>query len=138
MSVNLATRTRNASGNAIVDLIDDGTVRTSGYIEIRDGDRPANPQTAPTDVLLSRLLFSDPAFGNFVNGRAQANPITQESTILENGIAKWFRVYNRDNNAILDGLITTVGEDGDIEFENVNFIKGGTVIMDGLEAIMPQ
>lgn len=136
--VTLATRSRNAAGNAIVDLIDEGTARSTGYMEVRDGDKPSTPQVAAPGVLLATLTLSNPAFANFANGRSQADDIASDTDIAENGIASWFRVYNRDGLAVLDGTITPVGEGGDIEFESVNFIKGGTVIIDGLEAVMPQ
>lgn len=136
--LSLATRARNVAGDAIVDLIDGGTGGDMGYMEIRDSEKPSSPQVAAPGVLLSTLSMSNPAFGDFVNGRSQANDITSDTNIAENGIAGWFRVYDRDGLAVLDGTITAIGEGGDIEFESVNFIKGGTVILDGLEAIMPQ
>ncbi len=136
--LSLATRARNVAGDAIVDLIDGGTGGDMGYMEIRDGEKPSSPQVAAPGVLLATLPMSNPAFGDFVNGRSQANDITSDTDIAENGIAGWFRVYDRDGLAVLDGTITVIGEGGDIEFESINFIRGGTVILDGLEAIMPQ
>src|SRR5687767_8363184 len=125
MTLSLATIARNNSGNAIVDLIDSGSLQPNGYIEIRTGAKPATPQTAASGTLLSTLRFSNPAFASFSNGQSTANTIAQDPAIAANGVASWFRIYNRDGDAILDGEVTAVGDGGDIEFDNINFIQNG-------------
>ena len=140
MSVNIATVAQNAAGNAIVDLIDIGTLNSFGYIEIRTGVKPASPQTTTVGTtLLVRLSFSNPAFADFVNGKSSANVITpDEDGILATGVASWFRIYDRNGAAIMDGDITPTGIGGDIEFDDINFVDGGTVSIDELLATMPQ
>lgn len=138
MSVNISTEARNAAGNAIVDLLDVGSINPNAFMEIRTGAKPANPQTAATGTLLATLNYSNPAFGAFGNGIALANAISPDVDIDENGIAGWFRCYNRDGVAVFDGDITITGGGGDIEFDNINFLKGGTVQITVLSATMPQ
>ena len=137
MTINISTQARNDAGDAIVDLIDLGSTNPNGYIEIRDGVKPVNPQTGiGATVLLTTMNFSLPAFGNFSNGISLANSIANDTNVDETGVATWFRIYDRNGTAIMDGDITIAGG-GDIEFDNVNFIKGGVVAITSLTATMP-
>lgn len=138
MTVNISTISRNAACNAILDLINAGTAQANGYLEIRTGSKPANPQAIASGTLLATLIFSDPAFGDAVNGTASANSITSDTTIDATGIASWFRVYNRDNQAIFDGDVTELGGGGDLEFDNINFVVNGTCQILAFTATMPQ
>lgn len=134
----LSTIARNAAGDAIVSLLDEGSAAVNGYIEIRSGTKPASPQTAATGTLLSTLQLANPAFPAFANGSAAANTIADDSNIAASGAASWFRMYDRDGTAVMDGDVTITGGGGDIEFDNINFIQGGTVSISTLTATMPQ
>lgn len=138
MAIRISTQARNDAGDSIVDLIDTGNTVTNGYIEIRDGSIPANPQTAATGKILATLQLSVPAFKSFNNGTAQANTISDDTQVDATGTATWFRIYNRNKIAIMDGVVTVTGEGGDIQFDNVNFIAGGVVSITSLLATMPQ
>jgi hypothetical protein len=138
MTVNISTQARNDAGDAIVDLIDAGSTNPNGTLEIRTGTKPSTPQNAATGTLLSTSNFSNPAFGSFSNGNAFANSIADDTDVDNTGVAGWFRIYDRDNNGVIDGDIAVTGGDGDIEFDNINFIKGGTVTITNLQSIMPQ
>jgi len=138
MTVNISTQARNDAGDAIVDLIDVGSTNPNGLIEFRTGSKPASPQVAATGTLLATNNFSNPAFGNFSNGQAFANSIADDTNVDATGVCGWFRIYDRDNGAVIDGDVTATGGGGDIEFDNINFIKGGTVTITNLQAVMPQ
>lgn len=138
MTIRISTQARNDAGDAVVDLIDVGSAVAKGYIEIRDGSIPTSPQLPATGKVLAKLEFSNPAFKSFSNGIGQANPITNDSQVDATGLASWFRVYSRDNIAVMDGQITTVGAGGDLEFDNTNFIAGGVVSITSFVATMPQ
>lgn len=127
MSINLSTIAQNAAGNAIVELIDDGTDLPSGYVEIWAGDKPATPQATATGTLLASCQFSNPAFASFNNGKSISNPISQDTAIANSGTARWFRVYNRDSKVVFDGDIGVTGSGKEIEFDTINFVKGGTI-----------
>jgi hypothetical protein len=137
MSLNISTLARNAIGDAAVDLIDEGTSSASGYVEIRTGTKPSSPQVAATGTLLATLFFSNPAFDDFVNGQADADTITEDSNINANGVAGWFRIYDRDGNALYDGDVTVSGGDGDLEFDTVNFVSGGTAAITAWRMVVP-
>ena len=135
--IKLGMLARNDSGDAIVDLIDAGSANPSGIIEIRSGTVPASPESAAVGTLLSTLVLSYPAFGNFNNGLAVANAVESDSDAAATGYAGWFRVKDRDRNTVFDGTITVNGGGGDIEFDDVYFIRGGTVSLISLQAVMP-
>ena len=138
MAVNISTQARNDAGDAIVDLLDIGSDNPNGFLEIRTGAIPADPQTVATGTLLCALNLSLPAFGNFSNGISLANAISDDTDVDETGVAGWFRMYDRDSTPIIDGVITVTGGGGDIEFDIINFIKGGVVAVTSLLGTMPQ
>lgn len=138
MTVSISTQARNDGGDAIVDLIDLGSTNPNGYLEIRTSSKPASPQVAATGILLATHNLSDPAFGNFTNGVANANSITDDTNVAATGVASWFRIYDKDGNAIIDGEITVTGGGGDLEFTSVNFVTGGISSITSLTATMPQ
>ena len=138
MSVNISTTARNAAGDAIVGQIDGGSTNPNGYLEIRTGAKPATPQTGATGTLLATLAMSNPAFATFANGMAATNPIASDTSMAATGGAGWFRIYDRDGVPVIDGDITATGGGGDLEFDNINFILGGTVAINNLTATMPQ
>lgn len=138
MTVNISTQARNDAGDSIVDLIDAGTINPNGYMEIRTGAKPASPQIAATGTLLATLNFSNPAWGTFSNGTAYANAISNDTDVDDSGTAGWFRFYDLDGGAVIDGDITITSGGGDIEFDVIDFIKGGVVAIVTLQAIMPQ
>lgn len=134
----LASATRNAAADAVVDLID-GDGGGPGYIQIRTGSPPASPQVSATGTLLATLTFSPTAFGNagaVVTGRADAATITGDSSIDATGTAGWFRVYDADNAPILDGTVGTSG--ADINFNSVSFVAGGACNITSLTVTMPE
>lgn len=137
MSISLSTAARNAAGASIISILDSGSATSNGYIEIRTGTKPTSPQLSATGTLLATLNLSDPSFGSFSNGSASANPISSDVNIDNNGVAGWFRFYNKDNAGVFDGVITVTGGGGDIEFDSVNFLKGGTVEIVALTVTMP-
>lgn len=138
MSLTLSTLARNQAGNAIVDLFDAGSNNPNGYLELRSGVRPANPQAAATGTLLATLAFSNPAYTSFTNGQAQANPIAADESVAATGVCTWFRIYDCDSNGVIDGSVTITSGGGDIEFDSVNFIQGGTVRLSSLTIVMPE
>jgi hypothetical protein len=127
MALSLSLIGRNAAGSAIVGMIDTGTKNANGYLEIRSGNKPETPQIAATGELLATLSFSNPAFGPMSEGSTTSNAVAPDISVDATGVAGWFRIYNRDNNAVIDGTVTAQGGGGDLEFDNINFIAGGTV-----------
>lgn len=138
MSLTHSTAVRNAIGNTAVGLIDQGTDNPNGRIEFWTTSKPANPQTPASGILLSTLQFSNPAYPSFINGGATVNPISSDLNIAASGACGWFRVYDCDGTPLWDGVVTVTGGGGDIEFDTINFVQGGTVHLTILDAIVPE
>ena len=113
--------------DALVDLMDAGA--GAGYIEVRTGTRPDNVTDAATGTLLGTLTCSDPAFGaaadNNPGAKATASAITQDSSADNTGTASWFRAYDSDDLAIIDGNVGT--SNADMILDSVNIKAGGPI-----------
>lgn len=127
MTISIGLLPRNAVLNTIISLIDNGSVLDTGYIQIRTGPRPASVDSAATGVLLITANLSNPSFQPVANGQSLAYVITPTSVVLSDGTAAWFRLYNRDNLAILDGDISDAEGDGDLKFNTVEFSQEGKI-----------
>lgn len=131
----MATRISNASAaaacDAVVDLLDAGT--GAGYVEIRTGAQPASVGTAASGTLLGTLPLNATAFGAATTASpavATANAITDDSDADASGTAGWFRAYDGDDTAIIDGDITGTGGGGDMELDDTSIVAGGTIAID--------
>lgn len=133
MATRISDAARSAMADAIVDLIDGGA--GAGYVEIRTGTQPATVATAASGTLLGTLTCSDPAFGSASAGVATANSITGDSSADATGTAGWFRVYDSNNTAIMDGSISTSG--ADMNLDSVSIVAGGTIDITSWTVTMP-
>lgn len=134
MKINTAVR--NALVDAFTALIDAGAA--GGTIKIRTGSPPATPATAASGTLLATLTFSVTAFGAASGGTATAAAITSDTSADATGIAGWARIADSNGVTIADVSITGVGGGGDIEFDDTNFVAGGTVSISSMTITMPE
>lgn len=137
MSIILSTLAKNNAGNSVVDLIDIGSSQPNGYLELRTGPRPASPAVTATGTLLAICSFSLPAFPDFANGGAIANPLGGDDNINASGVPTWFRIYSRDGTPILDGSVGLISSGNDIEFDSIDFIQGGSVAITSMTVVIP-
>lgn len=119
------TARKNAAANAVVDLLDAGA--GAGYVEIRTGTQPATVDSAATGTLLGTLPLSDPAFGSATGGVATAGAITSDTNADASGTAGWFRAYDSNGTAVIDGSCSGSGGGGDMEFDDPAIVAGGTI-----------
>jgi hypothetical protein len=133
MALRIATSARNAAADAVVDLVDAGA--GAGTLRIYTGSQPATPNTAATGTLLATVTLVDPAFGSAATGVATlADP--GAVTGAADGTAGWFRIYDSNSNAVLDGACGTSGAELNLNTltisTGVSFdITGGTITMPG-------
>lgn len=125
MTTRISTNARNAAADAVVDLLDAGA--GAGYIEIRTGSQPATANTAATGTLLSTVTLDDPAFGSAASGTASAAGLPNTDTGDAAGTAGWFRAYDSNGNAVIDGSVTATGGGGDMELSTTTISVGVTV-----------
>lgn len=136
MSISISTYTRNSLLAKLIADIDSGNGLNTGYIEIRTEPRP-DPNQAATGTLLVTANLSNPSFGPVSNGQCLAYEITPRTNILSDGIASWFRIYNRDNIPILDGSVSNADGDGDIKFNTEEFSVEGKIAFTNIRLIFP-
>ncbi len=118
-----------AACDNVVDLLDAGA--GAGYIEIRDGVQPAGPDTAATGTLLATLPLSSTAFGAATDADpsvATAAAITSDTSADASSTATWFRAYDSNALAVIDGDVSTVAAGtGDMQLDDTAIVAGGTV-----------
>ena len=133
MAIDISTANRSAMCDALVDSVDGGT--GAGYIEVRTGSKPANCAAASTGTLLATLTMSDPAFGAASSGVATANSITSDTNADATGTPGYFRVFDSDNNCLMQGT-AGVGS-GDMNFDN-SIVATGTVSISSMTVTVPE
>lgn len=130
MATRITQAAAKAACDAVVDLLDAGS--GAGYIEVRTGSQPATANTAASGTLLATLTLSDPAFGNATTASpsvATASAITSDTSADASGTAGWFRAYDSNGTQVIDGSVTATGGGGDMTFDTVAFVAGGTVAL---------
>lgn len=137
MTISIGFLARNAILNSLLSQIDGGTILDFGYIQIRTGPRPASVDAAPSGTLLVVCDLSNPSFQPVTNGQTFAYEITPRSTILADGTAVWFRLYNRDNIGVLDGDISDAEGDGDLKFNTTEFTQEGKLAFTSFRLVAP-
>ena len=114
MTAFITNNSAKAALDAIVDRVDLGSGTASGHLKIYSGSVPTDADTAlGAQVLLADLAMSNPAFGaaadNAPGAIATASAITQDSSADAGGTASFFRIVDRDGNAVMQGACATSG-----------------------------
>jgi len=136
MAFKIGTSARNAMADALGALPDGGA--SAGRIEIRTGAPPTNPGDANSGTLLATLPLSDPSFGAASSGVITANSITSDTAVDASGTAGHFRIFDSDDVCIGQGTVTATGGGGDMTFNTVSFVSGGTCAISSLTITVPQ
>lgn len=134
MTTRTALTVRNPALDLVVDKIDQGA--GVGLIKFYSGAIPANPETPATGTLLATLSFSKPAFGSAIGGISTAAAITNGS-VASNGTVGWFRITDSAGTALFDGTVTATGGGGDLTFNVIAWIAGGTIGITSLKMEFP-
>jgi hypothetical protein len=118
--------------DAIVDDCDLGSTNPSATLRIYAGTVPTDVDTALTgQTLLAELVMSNPAFGAAADinpgARATASAVTNDSTANNTGTATFFRIFDRNDVARLQGTASVSGGGGDLQL-NSAAIQSGTIV----------
>ncbi len=128
----LGTAARNASTDAVVDLLDVGGTATC---RVRTGAQPTNVADADSGTLLGTLTASATAFGASANGVAAANAITSDTTADNSGTAGHHRWYTGGGVVHSDG---SCGQgSGDLNFDNAVIVAGGVIAISAYTITTP-
>ncbi len=124
--------------DVLTGLIDVGA--GTGYIEIRTGSQPADVSVAASGTLLATLQCSATAFNGATDGTpnatATANAVSDDVSADAAGTAGWFRVYDDNNLAVMDGEVGTSG--ADMNLNAVIIAIGATVSVTSWTMGMPE
>ena len=129
MAYRLATATRNAACDAIVDLLDSGT------IQIRTGTQPTNVGDAAGGTLLGTLTFGATAFGAASTGVATANSITSDTSADNSGTAGHARILT--SGAAIHSDADCAQGSGTVNFDNSVIVAGGTIAISSATVTVP-
>lgn len=132
MALRLATATRNAACNAIVDALDSGG---TGTIQIRTGAQPTNVGDAAQGTLLGTLTFSATAFGSASTGVATAASITSDTSADASGTAGHARIL--DGGAAIHSDADCAQGSGTFNFDNSVIVAGGTIAISSMTVTVP-
>lgn len=142
MPYRISLTERNAAVNGLTGLFNKGGNPSNSTINIYgSSSQPATPETAvpSSGVLLVKIPFSSSAFANSVGGTGIANALPLQATIINSGTAEWFRFFTGEStpSSLGDGSITISGSGGDMTFNSIDFISGGTVSISNLSISIP-
>lgn len=127
----LATSARNAAGDALLNLLDNGGTAT---LMIYSGEQPDDPNDAPTGELLATLSFSAESFNAFVAGVSTSNVIASDDSVSE-GTAGWVRLINGDGTTHSDMDIAQ--NSGTLSFDTIDFETGGSASLEPMTITFP-
>lgn len=128
--------------DGLTDRLDAGAA--AGRVEIYDSTKPAaGPDEAiVAQVLLSSHTLSDPAFGAAVdsnpNATATANAVADDTDANATGTATWFRAFDSNDVAVIDGDVSESGGGGDMIIDNANIQSGATVSISSWTITQPE
>lgn len=130
MPIRISTATKNAILEAVRDAVRSGSTVDRPYISVRSGTQPAGVHVPATGTQLAVLQMAPNPFFPASNGSMLARPINNDISIDADGVAGWFRVYNRDNVGVLDGSVSVNGGSGQLQFDTITFVLGGAVALE--------
>lgn len=110
--------------NALLDVLNGGTIVIYDGAQPPDCDTPVSTQTA-----LVTLTFGSPAFAAASGGSKAAHPITS-GTAGHTSTATWFRCFN-GGTAVADGTVG-VGSGFDLNISTTSIVSGNTVACSAL------
>lgn len=144
MAFRLANIAKDAMVNALGPQMNGGSVKIYGPPSGAALTQPATPETTIVAGTHGNLLVSIPfAATAFTTSSGGAGAINLNggaisATVALTGTASWARVYKSDGaTPVFDVSITVTGGGGDMTFDNINFIQGGTSTINTITISVP-
>ena len=106
----------NASCDAVVDLVDQGSLRTTGRLNLYDAD----------STIITYLPLSNSAFMDATDGTSFANPVF-DATAFRDATAALYDVVSRDASMVFDGTVSDFAGLGDWKLPSTVIYKDSTV-----------
>jgi hypothetical protein len=143
VTIRLSTGLRNAGLDAGLETAFDGGI---GRINFYTGAQPASANDAASGTLLATVTLASDAFGEPSAGAIAMNDVAT-TTALASGTVGYYRIYRTGDTAPgsaagatdrrLDGSVTATGGGGDVTFDVVAWVSGGTVDLTALTFTQP-
>jgi hypothetical protein len=106
MTVGLSTTVRNNECDDTVDRLN------AGKVQIYDGSRPADADTAvTTQTQLAEFILDSPAFGDAAAGVASGLGLPKATYALDTSTATWARIVDISDVVYMDGSVGTSSAD---------------------------
>ena len=125
--MNKAIDAQNAACNAVVQLVDQGTLYSSGSLSIFDA----------SSSLIANFVLSNPAFLPAIDGTAISNYIT-DSTSLIDGTAFSFNVFDRDASVVWSGTVTDFAGTGDLKLNSISIPQDSSISLTQIVYSVPE
>lgn len=143
MTISIKNTRAITNCDAIVDDCDLGTTNASATLRIYSGSVPADVDTALSgQTILAELVMSNPAFGSAVDinpgARATANAISDDTVANNTGTATFFRIFDRNDVARLQGTASSTGGGGDLQINNAAIQVNTVVKITALTITQPE
>ncbi len=136
MALSFATATANPILDKITERLDAGSGPAT--IVIYAGAIPATANTAlSSNTVLAVLTCTDPAAAAASSKTLTLSTVTQDSSADNSGDATFFRALDSDGNPVLQGSVTAVGGNGDLQMNTVTVIQGGPVQITSFSFTLP-
>ena len=105
----------------------------SAVIKIFSGTQPAGGGTETTK--LAELTCSTTLAPAASAGVLTLNAITADTSAAASGTATWFRLETSGGTFIIDGDVSTTGNNGDLQLNDTAIVLNGTVSLTGPNTI---
>lgn len=129
------------AADAIADACDAGSTNAQATLVIYMGTMPANCDTALSgNTVLSEHDMSNPAFGAAADDTPDAlltaNAITDDSAANATGVPTFYRILDRDENAVIQGPAGTTGTA--LNITTANIVQDAVVSVTSLTVRLPE
>lgn len=134
MAFRISTGARDAIINAFTALLTQGGNPAVSNIIFYTGSQPATPATTATGTILATVNFAATAFAASSGQSASANSTPLTASVATSGTPGWCRFWTGAASpvAVCDCSVTINGGGGDVTFDNITWVSGGTVSISSL------
>ena len=132
-TITLSNAAANDALTAILNKINAGSAVSYPTINIYNGTKPAGPDTAITSQVLLGTLNCSATAGVVSSRQLNFNTITQDASADATSTATWARIINRDNVAVVDVDVSTVGGSGFLQMNTTSIVAGGPILINSMQ-----
>lgn len=131
MPTRVSAAVARAANDAMNALIDAGSTNPGGKVQVYNGTKPADPSVAvSTQTKLVEFVLPSTTFPPSTSitdyATATANAIDAVNAIAD-GTATWFRVLDKDDNAVQDGDAGDTSSSASMKLASTNIVSGVSV-----------